>query len=147
MFLDGLDDELIDRLTDAVGADSQSPLAAVQIRHLGGSFAQHNPGHGAAGHLDAPYLLFAVGILAMPALAGPIAATFSRIDEAVAGHTDGRTVPNFIGPGGDPRRGWSADTLARLAAIKREVDPLTTIHSNRPVTAPVATPYAEGVRP
>ena len=52
MLLDGLDDELIDRLTDAIGADSGSPLTAVQIRHLGGAFARHNPGSGAAGHLE-----------------------------------------------------------------------------------------------
>ena len=118
-----------------MGAGSRSPLIAVQIRHLGGAFAQPNPGHGSAGHLDHPYLLFALGVLADPAVADPITAAFGRIDEAVAGHTHGRTVPNFLGPGDDPGRGWSAATRDRLAKIKRSVDPLSTIRSNRPVTS------------
>ena len=47
-------------------------------------------------HLDEPYILFALGILAVPELAEPIAAAFARIDDAGAGHTNGRTVPNFL---------------------------------------------------
>ena len=135
MFLDDLSDELIDRLTRAVGAGSGSPLTAVQIRHLGGAFAHRKPGHGAAGHLDEPYILFALGILAVPELAEPIAAAFSRIDDAVAGHTNGRTVPNFLAPGDDVGRGWSVETRQRLIKIKRAVDPLSTIRSNRSVVA------------
>jgi len=33
-----IDDDLIDRLEEAVGAGSHSPLAIFQVRHLGGAF-------------------------------------------------------------------------------------------------------------
>ena len=135
MLLDDLTDDVIDRLTAAVGADSPSLLPIVEIRHLGGAFTHHHRGHGAAGHIKEPYLLFAVGVLAAPELAAPIAATFVSIDKAVAGHTHGRTVPNFVGAGDEVWQGWTPETRHRLGRIKREVDPRSTIHSNRPVAA------------
>jgi hypothetical protein len=109
-------------------------LALLQIRHLGGAFARRHPADGAAGHLDQPYLLFAMGVLAVPELGPVLDAAFDGLDSALAGHTDGRTVPNFLGSGQDARQAWPADALDRLAAIKRQVDPLTTIRSNRPTT-------------
>ena len=46
MFLDDLSDEVIDRLTCATGEGSGSPLAVVQIRHLGGAFRRRDARHG-----------------------------------------------------------------------------------------------------
>jgi hypothetical protein len=74
-----------------------------------------------------------MGVPAAPGLAEAIAATFADLDSALADHTDGRTVPNFLGTGGDLDRAWDRGTRARLSAIKRTVDPLSTIRSNRPV--------------
>jgi FAD/FMN-containing dehydrogenase len=136
MLLDDLDDGLIENLTSAVGADSGSPLAAVQIRHLGAALARSGPNPGAGGTVDSPYVLFALGVVAMPALVEPITATFARIDEAVAGHTDGRTVPNLLAVGDDIGRAWPAEVRRRLAEIKARVDPHGTIVSNHPVGAP-----------
>jgi hypothetical protein len=44
-------------------------------------------------------------------------------------------VPNFLAPGDDVGRGWSVETRQRLIKIKRAVDPLATIRSNRSVVA------------
>ena len=46
--LTGLDDDAIDALVAVVGADSGSPLPVVQIRHLGGAFAETSEGAGVA---------------------------------------------------------------------------------------------------
>ena len=133
MFLDDLSDETIDALVGAIGEGSRSPLALLQIRHLGGAFSRSSEGDGAAGHLDQPYLLFTMGVAGAPGLAEAIAGAFAALDGMLAEHTDGRTVPNFLGTGGDLDRVWDAETRSRLAVIKRRIDPLSTIRSNRPV--------------
>jgi hypothetical protein len=133
MLLDDLSDEVIDRLTGLAGADSGSPLAVLQIRHLGGAFSRGRSDHGVCDQLDQPYILFALGIPAAPELAIAIAGTFDRLNVAMAGHTNGRTVPNFLGSDGDVARAWSPATRVRLAAVKTAVDPHHTIRSNRPV--------------
>ena len=52
-----------------------------------------------------------------------------------AQQTNRHTVPNFLAPGDDVGRGWSVETRQRLIKIKRGVDPLSTIRSNRSVVA------------
>jgi len=133
MFLDDLGDQVIDRLTEVAGAGSGSPLTVLQIRQLGGAFARRQPGDGACGHIEEPYVLFAMGVPAAPGLAEKLADTFGRLDQAVTGHSNGRTVPNFLGPGDDLDRVWTPQTRRRLAEIKQAVDPMSTIVSNRPV--------------
>jgi hypothetical protein len=133
LLLDDLGDQLIDRLTCVAGEHSGSPLAVLQIRHLGGAFRRHDAAHGVCDTLEQPYLLFALGVPAVPELAAAIATTFDRLDVATEGHTDGRTVPNFLGSDGDLDRAWYPATRTRLAQVKSAVDPHHTIRSNRPV--------------
>ena len=134
--LHGLDDALIDRLVDEVGEDSGSPLAVFQIRHLGARFAQRDPDQGAAGYLDEPYSMFALGITPVPALDGPVGAALGRLRQAIATWSSDRTVFNFLGPNGDVARCWTTDVRERLIAIKADVDPFSTIRSNHPVAGP-----------
>jgi FAD/FMN-containing dehydrogenase len=131
--LERLDDATVDRLVEAVGARSGSPLAVFQIRHLGGAFATGSPVEGAAGRIQEPYQLFALGIPVMPALVDPIRAALGRVEDAVASASSGTTTANFLHAGGDVDRCWPPEVRARLRAIKAEVDPLGTIRSNRPV--------------
>ena len=106
MLLADLGDEVIDRLTCVAGAGSGSPLTVLQIRHLGGAFRRRSASHGACGHLDEPYLLFALGVPVSQEAGAAIAGSFDRLDLATEGHTDGRTVPNFLGSDGDLARAW-----------------------------------------
>jgi hypothetical protein len=130
--LDRLDDTLVDRVVAVLEAGT--PLAALQIRHLGGAFADAAEGQGSHGPVPEPYSLFALGIPAVPELVDPILATFDRLDDAVADHTSGRTLLNFLGAHGDPGRWWSGATRARLARAKAAADPAGVVRSNRPVT-------------
>lgn len=68
MFLADLSDETLDALAQVGGAGSGSPLAILQVRHLGGAFARSRPGDGAAAAVTEPSLLFAMGVPAMPEL-------------------------------------------------------------------------------
>jgi UDP-N-acetylenolpyruvoylglucosamine reductase len=129
--LDRVDEELVERV--AAVLDAGTPLAALQIRHLGGAFTDVRPGQGSHGPVPEPYSLFALGIPAVPELVDPIMATFDRLGEAVARHTSGRTLLNFLGAHGDPSRWWSEATRDRLAVAKAGSDPSRVIRSNRPV--------------
>ena len=129
----GLDDDAIDALVAVVGADSGSPLPVVQIRHLGGAFADTKEGAGAHGPVTEPYNLFALGVPAVPELVEVIGMFFGRISAAVAHVSSGRTMLNFLDGTEDPGRWWSPETRERLQHAKQASDPLHTIRSNRPV--------------
>jgi FAD/FMN-containing dehydrogenase len=131
--LERLDDATVDRLVDAVGADSSSPLAVVQVRHLGGAFASGSALDAAAGRIEEPYQLYALGFPVVPALEDPIRAALARVEDAVAAVSSGTTTANFLPAGGDVDRCWPPEVRARLRAVKADVDPLGTIRSNRPV--------------
>ena len=100
--LTGLDDDAIDALVAVVGADSGSPLPVVQIRHLGGAFADTVDGGGAHGPVSEPYNLFALGVPAVPELVEVIGVFFGRISAAVAHVSSGRTLLNFLDGTEDP---------------------------------------------
>ncbi len=133
MLLDDLSDDVVDRLVENAGAGSGSPYTLVKIMHLGGQFRSVSSEQGACGHVDKPYLLFAMGVLATPVVGEALGAAFGRLDAALTGHTEGRTVPNFLNAGGDLNRIWTPRTRRRLAEVKQIVDPMATIRSNRPV--------------
>jgi hypothetical protein len=137
MLLEVLDDAAIDRLVAVAADPRRSPLAFVQIRGLGGAFAEPHPWRGAAGHIAEPFLLFALGVPSEPELVVPIQCAFASLDDAILEQRSFRRLPNFIGQGQDEASGYDFATLERLRAIKRERDPLATIRSNRPVSAPV----------
>jgi hypothetical protein len=123
----------IERLLSVAGAGVESPLAVIQIRHLGGALSRATEQDGPAGAIDEPYQLFCLGVPMSPELAGAIDGAFASVEEALAGHLTGRTFFNFLGPSEDPGRAFSAAALARLGEVKRRVDPAGTIRSNRPV--------------
>jgi hypothetical protein len=131
--LDDLGEDVIDGIVEQVGADSGSPLMLLKVMHLGGAFSRPSELAGAGGEITEPYLLFALGV--PPGLDAAVAITsaFSRLEVRLREHTSGRTVPNFMGAGNDLDQVWPAGVREKLAEIKRRVDPVHTIRSNRPV--------------
>jgi hypothetical protein len=133
MLLTALDDEAIDALC-AVAVDPRAcPLMFVQIRGLGGAFADDSAAGGAVRPVTEPFQLFALGVPAVPELAQAIPHAFAAVDRAVGRLASGHRMPNFIGEGQDDATGYDAERLARLQAIKRERDPHGVIRSNKPV--------------
>lgn len=131
--LTDLDDDAAAALVSVVGPGSGSPLAVLQIRHLGAAFAAEHAGAGSHGPVAEPYLVFAIGVPAVPELVPAIEAAFGRVASAVAPVDTGRTLLNFLGPDEDPARCWPTETRARLAAAKQVSDPLGIVRSNRPI--------------
>lgn len=130
--LRSFDEVAIDRLLDAAGGPD-SPLAVVQVRHLGGALARATEADGPTGALVEPYQVFCLGVPVSPEVVHAIGQTFAAIRAALADHLSGRRAFNFLADDEDPSGALSATALGRLSAVKAEVDPRGTIRSNRPV--------------
>ena len=133
MLLTGLDDAAIDDLCAAVSDPRLCPLMLVQIRGLGGAFADDGTAGGAVRPVTEPFQVLALGVPAVPELAEAIPHAFSAVDAALGRLASGHRMPNFVGEGQDDATGYDAERLARLQEIKRERDPQGVIRSNKPV--------------
>ena len=123
--LAALPDEALDHLVATVNSPVEPLLPGVELRQLGGAYAQDPPVRSALCHRDAAFNLHLVGMVpdeqAVPAVAGAIAAALA----GVAPWSTGATLPNFVASD-DPariRRCYDDDTAAWLAALADQFDP------------------------
>jgi FAD/FMN-containing dehydrogenase len=127
-----LDDEAIDDLL-AVAGTPASGLAVVQVRGLGGAFADAGEANGAVRPVTETFNVFALGAPAGPEIEPLVEGSFAELDLALGRLATGRTMPNFGGVHQPVADGFDATRLARLRQIKRDRDPRGTIRSNKPV--------------
>ena len=97
MLLTSLDDEAIDALVAAVGDRNTCPLTIIQIRGLGGAFAEEPALGGAVRTVVEPFNVFALGIPAVPELA-------EAIPLRVRGHRRRRRPPGQRSPDAELHR-------------------------------------------
>ena len=99
-------------------------------RHLGGALARSAEGQGAAGAIDAQFLFYAVGTPAEPPSAADLTAALDEAQNQLAGSATGQSLATFAErqPGVDGL--FSAETIARLAEVRRRYDPDGLIRSN-----------------
>ena len=136
--LDDLTPATIAAILEQVGPGSGSPLTVAQVRHLGGALARRAPGQGVAGALEAPYLLYGVGVTPTPAAAQAVDRGLRDLLDAIAPWGTGRRPLNFADGGADLERVFGVADLARLSALKTARDPHDVIRANHriPVVAP-----------
>jgi len=129
----------VDDLVAAVGPDSGSPLAMVQLRLLGGALGRPSPGAGARATLPGTFSLFALGVPEDEASAATARAYLDDVERAVlrfrAGH-----YPNFVEEPADASAFFDADTWARLRNVKALYDPSDLFKGNHHI--PPAEPGA-----
>ena len=133
MMLDGLSAETVDRLVDAAGPGSGSPLLMVELRHLGGALGRY--AGGALSRFDGEYLYFAAGIPMDPAVVAALEAHFAIVGSALAPQSSGRHYLNFAEHKVDPVAFYGEETYARLREVKAEVDPLEIFRGNHEIPA------------
>ena len=133
MLLDSLDDDAIDALVETTGDPTSCPLMIVQIRGLGGAFAERTAADGAVEAVDASFNLWAGGIPVVPEVAAAIPHAFAAIDQAVGRLSTGHRMPNFSGAAQGNSAGYAPGTLFRLRQLKQTRDPRRVIRSNKPV--------------
>ena len=126
MALDDLDPEAIDAI---VCATVGSPLLSVEIRQLGGAIGRSRANHGALAALDAPFLLFAVGVAPTPEAARALERTVGHLRTALARLEAPHTYLNFAESKREAKSLWSETSYHRLRRIKAAVDPQNVIRS------------------
>ncbi len=133
MLLSDLTPDGIERVVDAAGAGSTSPLLSVEFRHLGGAIGRAAIANGATASIDARFAMFAVGMAMDPVMAAAVSAYLPVVKDALAAHDNGREYLNFAEHRTDPRRLWPMDTYHRLRQVKAEHDPQDVFLANHPV--------------
>ncbi|PPL15055.1 hypothetical protein GY24_14980 [Microterricola pindariensis] len=123
----------IERIVELAGPDVDSPLLAVEIRHLGGALAVPAPGGGAVDSLHGRFLLYAVGITPTPEVAAMVESATTAVLDATREWHSGIDYINFRESQVAPERLYPAATLTRLRAAKKQYDPAGRIHSAHPV--------------
>jgi FAD/FMN-containing dehydrogenase len=120
--LAGLPAQAIEDLVAVAGPGSGSPLLSVEVRHAGGALARREP-----------FLEFAVGPAPAPPIAEAVAASLARVSDALAPYDAGARFLNFQDERVEPETFFDDATLARLRAVKAQVDPANTIRGNHDI--------------
>jgi FAD/FMN-containing dehydrogenase len=128
--LSSLDDEFIRDLVDTFLQAADRGLMRLGVRVLGGAIAEELGADLAAiGAIDAPALMSA-GVLLMDPSLDPVAA-IAPLHGLAERYPARGTVPTFLGRGATLADAYGPDVLARLAEVKRRVDPKGVIVGNR----------------
>jgi FAD/FMN-containing dehydrogenase len=133
MTLAALSREGIDALVEIAGPGSGSPLLSVELRQLGGAFAEASAGHGAVGTLDAEFALFAVGMAPTAAAAAAVKARVAAVKETLAPWEDDRGYFNFADGPRDGDGLFPRETYRALQAVKAVHDPGELFRASHPV--------------
>ncbi len=104
----------------AAGAASDTPLVSVEIRHLGGALGRPVPDGGVASHIDAPYVLNAVGMAGDEDQRRATSAHLDAVVDAMQPWSAGSYL-NFVERPDDSV--FAAGAATRLGDVKRRVDP------------------------
>ncbi len=118
-----LDAEAVDRLLEAAGPDSGTPLLFAELRHLGGALARAPEGHGVTGAVDASFMFQALGVPMDPQAAPALREGLDRVASALEPWSTGRRLLNFVEDRDLFPSAFSADDHRRLVEIKRRHDP------------------------
>jgi FAD binding domain/Berberine and berberine like len=130
--LGGLPGEAIDAVVGATGPGTDSPLLSLEVRHLEGAAGRADAGHGALAAIDAPYLLFAVGMAATPEMKQGVLARLDQVQAAVAPWDAGRFL-NFTERPVNTARMFTDEAYRRLREVKATYDPDDVIHANHEI--------------
>ena len=123
----------IDALVAVAGPDAETPLASIEIRHLGGALARPAPGGGAQATIDAQYLLGAGGFTPTPELAAAVRGHAQAVKDALAAWHAGYDYYNFEEIPAPASAVLPPASYHRLQKIKAGYDPGQAIISAHPV--------------
>ena len=132
-FLTDLPAAAIDALLTLTGPDAGTPLASVEVRHLGGALARPAPGGGAQPSIDANYLMFAVGATPTPELAATVRQHAQAVKDTVAAWHASYDYYNFADTAATASAVLPPASYRRLQKINASYDPDQVIISAHPV--------------
>jgi hypothetical protein len=134
MLLGEMPAELIDAFVQAAAGEAGSALVSAEIRQLGGAVARPSPEHGALPAIEAPYVMFAVGMTPTRELRQVVENQIDGIKQALAPWNANHAYLNFAERAVDSRTLYPHEyTYRRLQLIKAKYDPADMIQSNHPI--------------
>jgi FAD/FMN-containing dehydrogenase len=123
----------IDALITVAGPHADTPLASIEVRHLGGALARPAPGGGAQANIDAQYAMFAAGFTPTPELAAAVRGHAQAIKDALAPWHAGYDYYNFEETPAAACAVLPPASYRRLQKIKASYDPDQAIISAHPI--------------
>jgi FAD/FMN-containing dehydrogenase len=127
--LGDLPSSAVDELVAAAGPGSGSPLAMVELRHMGGALARRSPASGARSTLPGSLAMLSLGVVEDEAAAATARTYLDAIDRAVLPYRAG-DYPNFVMEPADASGFFDAETWARLREVKALYDPADLFEGN-----------------
>lgn len=126
--------EAADKLIELLGPGSNSPLASVEIRMLGGALDREPAVPNAVSSRGLPFVLFGFGVGA-PDQADLLRGTLDEVMNAMEPWADKRRMVNFLSTeeATDPERlseAYGAERHRRLTAAKKTYDPTNMFRVN-----------------
>jgi FAD/FMN-containing dehydrogenase len=132
-FLADLPAAAINALVAVVGPDADTPLASVEVRHLGGALARPAAGGGAQPSLEASHMIFSAGFAPTPELAAAVGEQAQAVKDALAEWRAPYDYYNFAETPAAASAILPSASYQRLQKIKTSYDPDQTIISAHPV--------------
>jgi len=136
----------IDTLITVAGPDAGTPLASIEVRHLGGALARPAPDGGAQAKIDAKYVLFAGGLAPTPELAAAVRGHAQAVKDALAAWHADYDYYNLEETPAPASAVLPPDSYRRLQKIKASYDPdqaIISAHPVRPVGLLTSAPDAQ----
>jgi hypothetical protein len=121
--LDDFDSTTARAMLDAVAMDGSSPLVSVEVRHLEGALSRPHPNGGVLSHLEAPFAMYAIGIVPGAEAVAAIDERLAALRSAAEPWLSRRRYFNFAERDVDPVSFYAHGDYGRLTAIREQVDP------------------------
>ena len=102
---------------------------------LGGAFGRVKPGSGALAAFDAEFAYMALSVPMTPEMGMAIKGAMADMREALAPYQGGKRYLNFTEDQVHSSAFFDDDVHARLAAVRRRVDPDGTMRANHQIDA------------
>jgi hypothetical protein len=106
-----------------------SALTMVQLRHMGGALARHEPGAGARATLPGEIAMFGLGVVPDAGAEPAVLSELAALSSAVAPHRMGE-YPNFVEEPTDASAFFDPGTWERLRQVKALYDPQDLFKGN-----------------
>lgn len=134
MLLKQLSAGLIDDFVDSAAGEAGSALVSAEIRHIGGAVARPAPEHGALAAIEAPYVMFAVGMAPTAEVTAVVKAQVDGVKLALSPWRANHDYLNFAERSLNTRTLYPNEiTYRRLQAVKATWDPQDIVQSNHPI--------------
>jgi FAD/FMN-containing dehydrogenase len=125
MLLDRIDDAFVDLVLTNFGAGTRSPFLVTEVRHLGAATTRDVAGGSAVGGRESGFAFTLIGAPNPSLFAEVLPAALAAFKPQLAPWLSSGTNIHWTdwNSSDDYDRSWPADVLARLKAVRAEVDP------------------------